>query len=89
MRLTNTYGPRQLVDHNRQGFLGWFVRQAILGHVIELYGEGLQRRDLNYVDDVVEALLLAGASEEAEGEIFNLGGADPVTLAEVAAQLIA
>lgn len=89
LRLTNTYGPRQLINHNRQGFLGWFVRQAILGEVIELYGEGLQRRDLNYVDDVVEALLLAGASEEAEGKVFNLGGADPVSLAEVAAQLIA
>lgn len=89
LRLTNTYGPRQLLGHNRQGFIGWFVRQAITGEVIELYGEGLQRRDLNYVDDVVEALLLAGASERAEGEVFNLGGDEPVTLAEVADELIA
>lgn len=89
LRLTNTYGPRQPLSHNRQGVIPWFVRQAILGEVIELYGEGLQRRDLNYVDDVVEALLLAGASDRAEGDIFNLGGSEPVSLAEVAAELIA
>jgi UDP-glucose 4-epimerase len=88
LRLTNTYGPRQLIHHNRQGFLGWFIRQAIEGGVIELYGEGRQRRDMNYVDDVVEALLLAGASEEAEGEVYNLGGDEPVSLAELADELI-
>ncbi|MFL6334280.1 MAG: NAD-dependent epimerase/dehydratase family protein [Pyrinomonadaceae bacterium] len=88
LRLTNTYGPRQLIHHNRQGFIAWFIRQAIEGGVIELYGEGRQRRDMNYVDDVVEALLLAGASEEAEGEIYNLGGDEPVSLAELAEELI-
>jgi UDP-glucose 4-epimerase len=88
LRLTNTYGPRQLLSHNRQGFIGWFVRQALLGESIELYGEGKQRRDLNYIDDVVEALLLAGVSEGAEGEIFNLGGGELVTLVEVAKELI-
>ena len=87
LRLTNTYGPRQLVHHNRQGFIAWFIRQAMDGGVIDLFGEGRQRRDINHVDDVVEALLLAGASEEAEGEVFNLGG-DPVSLAELADELI-
>jgi UDP-glucose 4-epimerase len=88
LRLTNTYGPRQLIHHNRQGFIAWFIRQAIEGGVIELYGEGRQRRDMNYVDDVVEALLLAGASEAAEGEVYNLGGDEPVSLAELAEELI-
>lgn len=88
LRLTNTYGPRQLIHHNRQGFIGWFIRQAVEGGVIELYGEGRQRRDMNYVDDVVEALLLAGASEEAEGEVYNLGGDEPISLAELAEELI-
>jgi UDP-glucose 4-epimerase len=88
LRLTNTYGPRQLMRHNRQGFIAWFVRQAMDGGVIELFGEGKQKRDLVYVDDVVEALLLAGASEAAEGEVFNLGGQEPVSLAELAAELI-
>jgi UDP-glucose 4-epimerase len=88
LRLTNTYGPRQLLQHNRQGFIGWFIRQAIDGGEIELFGEGQQRRDLNYVDDVVEALLMAGASEHAEGQIFNLGAPEPVSLAELARELI-
>ena len=88
LRLTNTYGPRQLLRHNRQGFIGWFVRQAIEGGVIELYGEGRQRRDMNYVDDVVEALLLAGASETAEGEVLNLGGEEATSLADLAQELV-
>jgi len=87
LRLTNTYGPRQLLAHQRQGFIGWFVRHALTGGVIELYGDGKQRRDINYVDDVVEALLLAGGSEKADGEIFNLGGSEPVTLSDIATEL--
>jgi UDP-glucose 4-epimerase len=88
LRLTNVYGPRQLVSHDRQSFIAWFIRKAIDGDVIELFGDGRQRRDLNHIDDVIEALLLAGADEAAEGEIFNLGGDEPVSLAELATQLI-
>ncbi len=87
LRLTNTYGPKQLLHHNRQGFIAWFVRQAIDGETIELFGDGRQRRDLNYVDDVIEALLLTGASESAEGHIFNLGE-EPISLSELAAEMI-
>jgi UDP-glucose 4-epimerase len=58
------------------------------GKVLELFGDGKQRRDLNYVDDVVEALLLAGASEATDGEIFNLGAPEPVSVAELAEELI-
>jgi UDP-glucose 4-epimerase len=89
LRLTNTYGPRQLLQHDRQGFIAWFIRKAIEGGVIELYGEGRQKRDINYVDDVVDALLLAGASEAGEGEIFNLGADEPTSLHEIAEALIA
>jgi UDP-glucose 4-epimerase len=88
LRLTNTYGPRQQMHHNRQGFIAWFIRQAIDGEIIQLFGDGRQSRDLNYVDDVVDALLLAGLSEEAEGEIFNLGHHQIVSLAEIANKLI-
>ncbi len=88
LRLTNTYGPRQLIHHNRQGFIPWFIHQAMDGGVIELFGDGRQRRDMNYVDDVIDALLLSGASEEVEGKILNLGGAEPVTLSDLASMLI-
>jgi UDP-glucose 4-epimerase len=88
LRLTNTYGPRQQLSHNRQGFISWFIRQAIDDETIELFGDGKQRRDLNYVDDVVDALLLAGLSEEAEGEIFNLGHHQHWSLDETAREII-
>lgn len=80
LRLTNTYGPRQLVKHNRQGFIGWFIRKIVRGEKIQLFGDGSQLRDLNYVDDVVEALIKVGCHEQAYGEIFNLGMKEPISL---------
>ena len=74
LRLTNTYGPGQLLRHNRQGFIGWFIRQVLDDEEITLFGDGEQLRDLTYVGDVVEAFLLAGCSPAADGQIFNLGG---------------
>jgi len=79
LRLTNTYGPRMMVKSDRQTALGWFVRLALDGKEIQVFGDGLQKRDYTYVDDAVEALLLAGASDDANGEVFNLGGPEPVT----------
>ena len=79
LRLTNTYGPRMLIRHARQNVIGWFIRLAVEGRQIDLFGDGEQRRDFNYVDDVVDALLLAATSPTAEGEIFNLGG-EPISL---------
>jgi UDP-glucose 4-epimerase len=83
LRLTNTYGPRQLIRHNRQGFIGWFMRKITLGEPIQLFGDGSQRRDFDYVDDVVDAFLRAGAMPEADGGIFNLGGDAPVSLKDL------
>ena len=88
LRLTNTYGPRQLMKHSRQGFIGWFIRLAIDGEEISLYGDGTQLRDLNYVDDVVEALLLAGATDKVDGQVYNLGGLEPVSLLHVVETLM-
>lgn len=82
LRLTNTYGPRQYLRDARQGFIGWFVRLALEGKPINIYGDGQQLRDLNYVDDVVDAFLRVGASDECNGQIFNLGGA-PISLLEL------
>ena len=88
LRLTNTYGPRQLIRHNRQGFIGWFVRLATLGEEIQVFGDGQQKRDFDYVDDVVDAFLRAGASDAADGQVFNLGGNAPVALLDLARQLV-
>ncbi|MGR3302423.1 MAG: NAD-dependent epimerase/dehydratase family protein [Candidatus Scalindua sp.] len=74
LRLTNTYGPRHQMRHHKQGIINWFIRQLIEEQTIKLYGDGKQIRDINYVDDVVEALLLVACNEKANGEVFNLGG---------------
>jgi UDP-glucose 4-epimerase len=89
LRLTNVFGPRQLIKHNRQGFIGWFIRTAIEGKTIQLYGDGSQLRDLVYVDDAADAFLRAGASDACNGEVFNVGGAAPVSLKDLAATLVA
>ena len=88
LRLTNTYGPRMLTAHFRQGFINWFVRTAVEGGVIKLYGDGSQVRDLTYVDDVVRAHLLAAAVPGTAGQAFNLGSGSPVSLLEIATTLI-
>jgi len=88
LRLTNTYGPRLLMRHNRQGFIAWFIRLIVDGEKIQIFGDGSQLRDLTYVDDVVDAFLLAGASDAANGQIFNLGGPPPVSLRELVELMI-
>jgi UDP-glucose 4-epimerase len=74
LRLTNCYGPRHQMRHPRQGVLNWFIRQLIDGKKIALYGTGEQIRDVNYVDDVIDAFLMVGISDKVWGEAFNLGG---------------
>jgi UDP-glucose 4-epimerase len=78
LRLTNVYGPRQLIRHNRQGFIGWFIRLALEGREIEIYGDGSQMRDFVYADDVSDAFLRAGASDATNGEAFNVGGTEAI-----------
>ncbi|MFN0108023.1 MAG: NAD-dependent epimerase/dehydratase family protein [Blastocatellia bacterium] len=83
LRLTNTYGPRMRIKDARQTFLGVWIRLALEGKPFEVW-EGHQLRDFTFVDDAVEAFLLAAASEQANGEIFNLGGEPVVSLKELA-----
>ncbi|MBP6508187.1 MAG: NAD-dependent epimerase/dehydratase family protein [Opitutaceae bacterium] len=87
LRLTNTIGPRMRVKDARQTFVGIWIRRMLEGKAFEVWG-GEQLRDFTYVDDAVEAFLLAAARPEAEGEAFNLGGPPPVTLKELAALLV-
>ncbi|OGG21830.1 NAD-dependent epimerase [Candidatus Gottesmanbacteria bacterium RIFCSPLOWO2_01_FULL_40_10] len=81
LRMTNTFGPRHQMKHSRQGVLNWFIRLILEGQEVKLYGTGNQIRDVNYIDDVVEALYLTGRSEKGWGEAYNLGGI-PVSLSE-------
>lgn len=88
LRLTNTYGPRMRVKDARQTFLGIWIKRVLASEPIEIWGDGLQIRDFNYIDDVIDALLLAAASEEANGQIYNLGSEETINLRDLAARLI-
>jgi len=87
LRLTNVYGPRQLIRHNRQGFIGWFIRQTIEDATIQIYGDGSQLRDFVYVDDAADAFLRAGADDACNGEVFNIGGDRPISHRELTSLL--
>jgi dTDP-glucose 4,6-dehydratase/UDP-glucose 4-epimerase len=88
LRLTNTYGPGMRVKDARQTFLGIWIRQLIEQKPIQVFGTGEQRRDFNFVTDVVEALLFAAASDASAGQIFNLGHREHVSLKELAELLV-
>lgn len=88
LRLTNTYGPRMRIKDDRQTFLGVWIRAVLEGRPFEVWG-GEQRRDLNYVDDCVDALLLAAELDAVNGQVFNLGEPNPVSLRELADVLVA
>ena len=88
VRPFNVYGPRQLIKHDRQGFIGWFIRTAIEDKTIHIYGDGSQLRDLVFVDDAADAFLRAGALDACNGDVFNVGGAQPISLRDLAAELV-
>jgi UDP-glucose 4-epimerase len=87
LRLTNTIGPRMRVKDARQTFIGVWVRLLVEGRTFEVWG-GEQLRDFTFVDDTVEAFLLAGANDSANGEIFNLGGDQALSLKDTADLLL-
>ena len=84
LRLTNTYGPRMRIKDARQTFLGIWIRNLLEGKPIQVFGDGKQRRDYNYVEDVMDALLIAATEENAIGKVFNLGAPNPLSLVETA-----
>ena len=86
LRLTNTIGPRMRIKDARQTFVGVWIRRLLEGQPLDVWGGG-QLRDFTYVDDAVEAFLLAAANPKAVGAVFNLGGPPPITL-ELLAELL-
>ncbi len=88
LRLTNIFGPRQLIKHNRQGFIGWFIRIALEGGEIQIFGDGAQLRDFVFVDDACDAFLRAGMTDACNGGVFNVGGTQPIAHRDLTAMLI-
>ncbi len=88
LRLTNTYGPHMRVKDARQTFLGIWIKLLLEGKPFDVWG-GEQLRDFTYIDDAVDAFLLAAAHDEANGKVFNLGGCEVVSLRNLADLLVA
>lgn len=88
LRLTNVYGPRAQMIHARYGVVNWFARLAIDGAAIQVFGDGQIKRDFLYVDDCVEAMLMAAVCKDAYGEVFNVGIDQPTTFLELAQTMI-
>jgi UDP-glucose 4-epimerase len=84
LRLTNTYGPHLLMKHDRQGFITTFIRLALEGQTIKVFGDGSQLRDFTFVSDAVEAFVAAGVTEGVLGHALNVGGIEPISLVDVA-----
>ena len=87
LRLTNTFGPRMRIKDARQTFIGIWIRLLLEGKRFEVWG-GEQLRDFTFVDDCIQALAMAAVEPKAKGEIFNVGGTEPLSLIQLAEELI-
>ena len=88
IRLTNTYGPHMRIKDARQTFLGIWIKNLLENKPIQIFGDGSQLRDYNYIDDVVDAFLLVAGSDKLDGSVFNLGNDDPISLKSTAEIMI-
>lgn len=88
LRLTNTYGPRQVMKGHQLGVLPLFMKKAIDNQVITIHGDGNHIRDFNFVSDVIDALCIAAISSKSMGGVFNVGSGNPTTLNDLAKTII-
>ena len=84
LRISNPYGPFQAGEGRAYGIANSFIQAAVSGRPITLFGDGSQRRDYLFIDDLVEALLCAASVEEARGRIYNIGDGQGTSLLELA-----
>jgi nucleoside-diphosphate-sugar epimerase len=88
LRLGNTYGPRHQMRHAKYGVQNYLIRLALDNEQIQVFGEGSQKRELIYVDDVIECLLLLGQKKQCVGEVYSIGAMERVTFVELVKQII-
>ncbi|MHA2620639.1 MAG: SDR family NAD(P)-dependent oxidoreductase [bacterium JZ-2024 1] len=88
LRINNTYGERHQMKHGKYGILNWFIRLALEAQTIQIFGDGKQLRDYNYVGDVVDALLLVGIAPNLRGKVYNLGSGEPIEFREMVRKII-
>lgn len=88
LRLTNIYGPRSQMKHDHYGVVNWFVRRAMDGQTISVFGDGSLKRDFLYIDDTVDAILHTALCDDCSGQIINIGSDRPSTFLELAKTII-
>lgn len=88
LRITNTYGPRHQMQHDEYGVFNWFIRKAMDNEVIPVFGDGRILRDFLYIDDLVECFLKVAATDDAYGQVFNVGTGKPVSFFELAQKIV-
>lgn len=88
LRITNPYGPHQQIKHNKYSLVGWFIRQAMEGNTIKIFGDGAQLRDYIFVDDIVNAMVKCAESPAAIGEVINLGSGQSSRFCDMVEEVI-
>jgi nucleoside-diphosphate-sugar epimerase len=84
VRIANPYGPRQQMKHSKYGIVNWFIRLALEGKPLTIYGEGRQGRDYIFVEDLAEAMIALALAPETAGQVYNLGSATSTPFVEMA-----
>ncbi len=88
IRLVSTYGPRAQIDHPLHSIINWFIGMSLKNKTIPLYKPGTQKRDCTYVDDAIEALMLAGLSKKSDGQVYNLSSGNKIPLVQIVKKII-
>ncbi|MEO8512665.1 MAG: NAD-dependent epimerase/dehydratase family protein [Ignavibacteria bacterium] len=89
LRITNTFGPRHQMAHDEYGVFNWFIRKAMDNEVIHLFGDGRILRDYLYIDDLIDSLITIALSDNAYGEVYNVGTSIPLSFLDLANKIIA
>ncbi len=88
VRITNPYGERQQIKHSKYSIPGWFMRLAMQGETITIFGDGSQLRDYIYATDIAEALALVGICDATDGQLYNLGSGKSVPFKEMVDSIV-
>ena len=84
VRIANPYGPRQQMKHSKYGIVNWFIRQALDGKELTIFGDGRQGRDYIFVEDLAEAMVALVLAPGTSGQVYNLGSATITPFIEMA-----
>ena len=88
IRVSNCYGPRSQMKHQKFGVMNWFIRLALEGKPIKVFGDGKQVRDYNYVDDAVDSMVLASQSKKAFGKVYCIGSGKKTMLIDYVKKIV-